>query len=52
MKNIEILAENSTLGPGPWILPVKRIKRVNELIQIQNFWRSGPRFMNFFFKFV
>jgi hypothetical protein len=26
MKNIEISAEHSTLGPGPWTLPVKRLK--------------------------
>jgi hypothetical protein len=39
MKNIEILAEHSTLGPGPWTLQVERLKRVNKLIQIQN---SGP----------
>jgi hypothetical protein len=41
MKNIEILAEHSSLGPGPWYLPVERLKRVNKLIQIQNSWTRG-----------
>jgi hypothetical protein len=45
MKNIQILAEHSTLDPGPWTLPVERLKRVNKLIQIQYSWPRGPRFM-------
>jgi hypothetical protein len=42
MKNIEILAEHSTLDLDPWTLPVERLKRVNNLIQIQNFWARAP----------
>jgi hypothetical protein len=46
------LAEHSTLGPYPLSLPVERLKRVNKLIQIQNSWSRGTRFMKLFKRFV
>jgi hypothetical protein len=52
MKNIVILAVYSTIGPGSWTLPVERLKKINKLIQIQNYWSRGPILMNLFKKLV